>query len=216
MQITWCPWTMRDSGLTHTPWNNELTVRKVSGGAAGRFINLAQLKLNRRDRDVDMWGSEYTAPVEEDEKMDLDMDEGDADEAFRWRDEPVGNQESVGPVGLKSRDSLGHSALLWSNGLRERKQASWGLRPHRCVNIHHTLAWQWRTWRQRSKWAGSLGYRWTCRKRQIRRPKHQELQSALTNGERAGTASAHGQFVCLSCFITCLLLSNVCMWPVRG
>lgn len=176
--------------MTHTPWNNELTVRKVSGGAAGRFISPAQLKLNRRDRDVDTWGSEYTAPVEEDQKMDVD--EGDADEAFRWRDEA---EESSGPVGLDSRDSLSPSALLRSDGLWDRKQAGWGLRPHRCVNIRHTLAWHWRTWRQRSKWAGSLGYRWTCRRRRIRRPKHRQLQSALTNGARAGTATAHGRFV---------------------
>ncbi|KAB5515286.1 hypothetical protein PHYPO_G00250110, partial [Pangasianodon hypophthalmus] len=184
-QVPWCRWTMRDGGLTHTHWNNELTVRQVSGGAAGRFINPAQLKLSRRDVDVIVSGSEYTAPVEEDEKMDVD--EGDADEAFRWRDEAL---ESVGSVGLRSRDSPGRSAQPWSNGFGERKQASWSLRTRRCVNIHHTIAWKWRTWRQRAKWARSWEYRWSCRIRRIRRPKHRQLQNALTNGEREGTAAA--------------------------
>lgn len=175
---------MRDGGLTHTHRNNELTVKQVSGGVVGRFISPAQLKLSHRDRD--MWGSEFTAPVEE--KMDMDTEEGDTDKVFRRRDELV---ESIGPVGLGSGDSPGCSAQLWSNGFGERKQVSRGLRPRRCVNIHHTLTWQWRTWRQRAKWAWPSGYRWACRVRRLRRPKHRQLQSALTNGEREGTAAAH-------------------------
>lgn len=200
---------MRDGDVTHTHWSNELTVRRVSDGVAGPFINPVQLKLSH----VDVWGSAYTTSVEEDEKMDVDMDDGAADKAFRWRDEVV---KSVGPVGLISRGCPGHSAQPRSHGLRDRKQVSWGLRPRRFVNIHHTLAWQWQTWRQRAKWTGSSRCRWACRIRRIRGPKHQQLQSAVTNGEREGTAAAHGLFVCLLCFITCLLLNPESMCPVRG
>ncbi|XP_058239831.1 sentrin-specific protease 3a isoform X3 [Hemibagrus wyckioides] len=178
---------MRDSSLTHTHWNNELTTRQSSGGAAGRFIKTSQLKLSHRD--VNMVESESTAPVEEDEKIYIDTQEGDTDKAFRWRNETV---ESVGPVGLRSRDSPGHSAQSRSNWFKERKRVSWGLRPRRCVNIHHTLAWQWRSWRQTAKWAGTSGYRWVCGIRRGRQPKHQELQSMLTNGKKEGPAAGHG------------------------
>ncbi|KAK3527581.1 hypothetical protein QTP86_026904, partial [Hemibagrus guttatus] len=175
---------MRDGSLTHTHWNNELTTRRSSGSAAGRFINTLQIKLSHRD--VDMLESEFTAPVEEYEKLYMDT-QGDTDKAFRWRDETV---ESVGPVGLRSRDSPSHSAQSQS-GFRERKQVSWGLRSRRCVNIHHTLAWQWRSWRTRAKWAWSSGYRWVCRIRRVRQPKRQELQSTLTNGKKEGPAATH-------------------------
>lgn len=188
---------MRDGSLTHTHWNNELTVRQVSGGAAGRCINPVQLKLSHRD--VVVWGSENTAPLVEGETMDVD--EGDADEAFGWRD------ETVESVGFRSRDLPCGSVPPGCDGLEERKQVSWGHRPRRCVNIHHTLAWQWRTWRQRAKWAGSLGYRWACRIKRIQGPKQQQLQNALTNGGREGPAAAHGQ----SGVIKCLLLNNVSM-----
>lgn len=175
-QVPWCLWTMRDAGLTHTHWSNELTVRQVSSGMAGHFINPVQLKPSHRDGDMDVWGSEYTTPLEKGEEMDVDEGVGRQDEVV----------ESVGCVGLRSRDLPGHSAHLGSNGLRDRMQVVWGHRPRRCVNIHHTLVWQWRTWRQRAKWAGSLGYRWACRTK-IKVPEHQQLQSTLTNGGIDGT-----------------------------
>lgn len=181
---------MRDGSLTHTHWNNELTAGQSSGGVAGRFINTSQLKLSHRD--VNMVESVSSAPVEEDKKIYIDTQEGHTNKAFRWRDETV---ESVGLVGIRSRDSPGHSAQSRSNGFKERKRVSWGLRPRRCVNIHHTLAWQWRSWRQMAKWAGTSGYTWVCGIRRGRQPKHQELQSMLTNGKKEGPAAGHGQFV---------------------
>lgn len=187
-QVPWCPWTMRDGSLSHTHWSNELTVRQVSSGAAGRFINPVQLKLTHRDEDLDVWGSECTSHLENYDKMDVD--EEVTNKVFRRQDEVV---ESVGHVGLRSRDSPGCSANPGTIGLGERKQVGWGHRPRRCVNIHHTLVWQWRTWRQRAKWVGSLGYRWACRIKKIRGPKHQQLQSVLTNGVTEGTTAAHGQ-----------------------
>ncbi|KAM9441308.1 sentrin-specific protease 3a isoform 2-T2 [Clarias gariepinus] len=117
------------------------------------------------------------------ENMDMDTGERDTDgsSSDRRRDGAV---ENAGPVGLRVRDSPGGSARVWRNGVRERKQT------HRCISIHHRLAWQWRTWRQRAKWAGFLGYRRACGIRCTQRPKHQQLQNALTNGDREGPAAA--------------------------
>ncbi|KAF5891136.1 sentrin-specific protease 3-like [Clarias magur] len=98
--------------------------------------------------------------------MDTGETETDGSFSDRMRDGVV---ENAGPV---VRYSPGRSARFWRNGVRERKQASWGLGLRRCISIHHRLAWQWRTWRQRARWAVFLGYRGACGLRRTQRPKH--------------------------------------------
>ncbi|XP_026854230.2 sentrin-specific protease 3a [Electrophorus electricus] len=206
---------MRDSGsgLAQTHWSNELTLTAgdegpASGGGAIRGGHLmdpvtghqalrpAQLKLGHRE-DIGTWGTEYTVPDDDEDKDDEEMEEEVeevVDKGFRWNDEGdeswgkaeplLPAQREVGPV---ARNSPRYSTQTCLIGLGMRRLARWWPRARRCVNIRYRLAQQWRTWRQRAKWAGTLGYRSVRRWSRSRRPERQLSQrqpvSALTNGE---------------------------------
>ncbi|XP_076867725.1 sentrin-specific protease 3a [Brachyhypopomus gauderio] len=204
---------MRDSGsgLAQTHWANELTLTAGdegtdSGGGAIRGGHLldpapghhalspAQLKLGHRE-DIGTWSMEYTVPDEDEAKDDEEIgeDEEEVDEevstGFQWNsegDESWGTAQLLKPaqreVGLPR-----HATQTWLNGLGVRRPSRWWPRARRCVNIRHRLAQQWRTWRQRAKWAGTLGFRRVCRWSRSRRTERHLSQrqpvSTLTNGE---------------------------------
>ncbi|XP_037389092.1 sentrin-specific protease 3a [Pygocentrus nattereri] len=166
----------------------------------------AQLKLSRGVEDVGLWGSEYTVPEEEEEEEeeideeDEEMDEeADEDESFRGNSESEENcvlLEALQPLrnqaGLKARDFPDYAVQTWPDGPGLSRPAWWGHRTRRCMSIRFRLAQQWRTWRQRAKWAGAVGFRrsrWRKRRRQPDRAlMHRETRSA--DGETADSCSS--------------------------
>ncbi|KAI4878289.1 hypothetical protein NFI96_019214 [Prochilodus magdalenae] len=214
---------MRDSAssLAQTHWTNELTLTggddgTASGGAIGGGHLMdpaaaqyapspAQLKLARGVEDVGLWGADYTAPDEEeemdgeDEEMEEEVDEDDSVLGNDESEDNCGSLEALQPsrnqVGLKARDFPDYPAQTWPNGVGLSRQAWWGHRTRRCLSVRFRLAQQWRTWRQRAKWAGTVGFRrsrWRTRRRRQRQPEralmHRESRGG--DGEMADSSSS--------------------------
>ncbi|XP_051532055.1 sentrin-specific protease 3-like isoform X1 [Myxocyprinus asiaticus] len=214
---------MRDSGssLAQTHWSNELTLTAGQEGAGGRgaigggnLINLAMaqhapspthFKLGRREEDVSMWGADYAVPEEEEEDENVDMEseedlvEKKDEGGFQWNDkgdEDWGSPEHSQPVEMDVNVTGGFTYCLAQtkpSPLKERRLARLQYRGKRYVNIRYRLAQQWRTWRQRAKWAGTMGYRrlWRCHRRRHSdsRPYQRQPGGSLLNGDRVGRLS---------------------------
>ncbi|ROI27717.1 hypothetical protein DPX16_23039 [Anabarilius grahami] len=135
----------------------------------------AHFKLGRREEDVRIWGAEYTVPEveeEEDEEENVEMEseedlvEKKAEGGFQCNDK--GNNEEWGSpdhsqlveMDVSVTGDFTHClAQSRPSPLKERKLARLRYRGQRCVSTRYRLAQQWRTWRQRAKWAGTMGYR---------------------------------------------------------
>ncbi|XP_022519425.2 sentrin-specific protease 3a [Astyanax mexicanus] len=161
--------------------------------AAGQYVpSPAQLKLGRGVQDASMWRAEYIVPDEEedeeldgdeDEEMEEDLEEDleDDDElSFRENDESEGDYGLLAAalrpvhdqVGLKARDFPDYPSQVWPTELGLVQQVRWGHRNRRFPSIRFQLAQQWRTWRQKARWAGCVGFRrsrWRTRRRRRER-----------------------------------------------
>ncbi|XP_072548763.1 sentrin-specific protease 3a [Salminus brasiliensis] len=174
----------------------------------------AQLKLGRGAEDINTWGAEYTVPEEEEDEEELDGEEDeemeedgeavDEDLSFRGNDTREGNcrllvaalRPAHNQVGLKARDFTEYPSQAWPSGLGLSRQVRLGHRNRRCLSIRFRLAQQWRTWRQRARWVGSVGFRrtrWRTKRRRQRQPEralsHKELQNHQGDGDAADCSS---------------------------
>ncbi|XP_016137230.1 sentrin-specific protease 3-like [Sinocyclocheilus grahami] len=210
---------MRDSGssLAQTHWSNELTLTAgqegTGGGGAiggGHLMNPAMaqhtpspahFKLGRREEDVRMWGADFTVPEVKDEEENLEMEseeedkkaEGGLQRNDKGDDEEWGSPEHSQLVEMDvsvTGDFTHCLAQTSPSPLKERKLARLRYQGQRCVSVRYRLAQLWRTWRQRAKWAGTMGYR---RVRRCHRRRHygsrpfQRLPgSSLFNGDPKG------------------------------
>lgn len=212
------------SSLAQTHWSNELTLTAgqegTGGGGAiggGHLMNPAMaqhapspahFKLGRREEDVSMWGADYTVPeeeVEEDEEENVeseeDLVEKKAEGDFQWSDkgnEDWGSPETSQLVEMDVSVTGDFTHCLAQTGPSQLKERRLVRLRHRgglrYSSIRHRLAQQWRTWRQRAKWAGTMGYR---RVRRCQRRRHYDNRlyqrqsgSTLLNGDREGRLGA--------------------------
>ncbi len=190
---------MRDGGssLAQTHWSNELTLTEgeegTGGGGAiggGHLMNTAMaqhaqspahFKLGRRE-DVRMWGADYTVPEVMDEEEDVDMEseedlvdrkaQGGFQRNDKGDDEEWGSPEHSQLVEMDVSVTDDFTLCLAQTSpspLKERKLARLRYQGQRCLSLRYHLAQQWRTWRQRAKWAGTMGYR---RVRRCHRRRH--------------------------------------------
>ncbi|KAL0193667.1 hypothetical protein M9458_011963, partial [Cirrhinus mrigala] len=217
------------SSLAQTHWSNELTLTAgqegTGGGGAiggGHLMNPAMaqhapspahFKLGRREEDVRMWGADCTVPeVNDDEEENVEMESEEdlvdkkAEGGFQWNDK--GDDEDWGSpeysklveMDVSVPGDFTHCLDQTSPSLlKERKLARLRYRGQRCVSARYRLAQQWRTWRQRAKWAGTMGYRriHRCHRRRHlgSRPFQRPPGSSMINGNqerRLGTAEERG------------------------
>ncbi|XP_059404403.1 sentrin-specific protease 3-like [Carassius carassius] len=219
---------MRDSGssLAQTHWSNELTLTAgqegTGGGGAiggGHLMNPAMaqhapspahFKLGHREEDVRVWGADYTVPELKDEEENVEMESEEEDKkddgGFQCNDK--GDDEEWGSpehsklveMDVSVTSDFTHCLAQTSpSPLKERKLARLRYQGQRCVNVHYHLAQLWRTWRQRAKWAGTMGYK---RVRRCHRRRHYDSRpfqrlpgSSLLNGDpkgHLGTAEEKG------------------------
>lgn len=166
----------------------------------------AHFKLGRREEDVSMWGVDYTVPeeeVDEEEEENVEMEseedlvEKKAESDFHWSDKGTkdwGSPETSQPVEIDvsvTGDFTHCLAQTRISTLKEKRLArlryKGGLR---FSSIRHRLTQQWRTWRQRAKWAGTMGYRKVrrCQRRHHFDSRLYQRQSGTTllNGDREG------------------------------
>uniref|UniRef100_A0A673JLT5 Sentrin-specific protease 3-like n=1 Tax=Sinocyclocheilus rhinocerous TaxID=307959 RepID=A0A673JLT5_9TELE len=140
----------------------------------------AHFKLRRREEDVRMWGADFTVPEVKDEEENVDMEsekedkkaEGDLQRNDKGDDEEWGSPEHSRLVEMDvsvTGDFTHCLAQTSPSPLKERKLARLRYQGQRCVSVHYRLAQLWRTWRQRAKWAGTMGYR---RVRRCHRRRH--------------------------------------------
>lgn len=161
----------------------------------------AHFKLGRREEDVSMWGADYTVPdpeeeEEEEENVEEDMEEKKAVGDFQWCDksnEDWGSPEYSNPVEMDVSVTGDFIHCLTQTGLsplKERRLARLRYRGLRCTSIRYRLAQHWKTWRQRAKWAGSMGYRRVRRCHRRRRTDSRLYQRhsgrSLLNGDPEG------------------------------
>ncbi|KTF79283.1 hypothetical protein cypCar_00013449, partial [Cyprinus carpio] len=216
------------SSLAQTHWSNELTLTAGQEGAGGggaigggHLMNPAMaqhapspahFKLGRREEDVRMWGADYTVPEVKDEEENVEMEseedladrraEGGLQCNNKGDDEEWGSPEHSKLVEMDVSVTDDFTLCLAQTSpspLKERKLARLRYRGQRCLSVRYRLAQQWRTWRQRAKWAGTMGYR---RVRRCHRRRHSGIRpfqrlpgSSLLNGDpegRLGTAEERG------------------------
>uniref|UniRef100_A0A8C0Y4Y7 SUMO specific peptidase 3a n=1 Tax=Cyprinus carpio carpio TaxID=630221 RepID=A0A8C0Y4Y7_CYPCA len=223
------------SSLAQTHWSNELTLTAGQEGAGGggaigggHLMNPAMaqhapspahFKLGRREEDVRMWGADYTVPEVKDEEENVEMEseedladrraEGGLQCNNKGDDEEWGSPEHSKLVEMDVSVTDDFTLCLAQTSpspLKERKLARLRYRGQRCLSVRYRLAQQWRTWRQRAKWAGTMGYR---RVRRCHRRRHSGIRpfqrlpgSSLLNGDpegRLGTAEERGADLSGSC-----------------
>ncbi|XP_065106516.1 sentrin-specific protease 3a [Paramisgurnus dabryanus] len=169
----------------------------------------AHFKLGRREEDVSMWGADYTVPEEEEdeeeemeeeeeENVEEDLEEKKVVGDFQWCDksnEEWGSPEHSKPVEMDVSVTGDFIHCLNQTGvspLKKRRLARLRYRGLGCTSIRYRLAQHWRTWRQRAKWAGSMGYRRVRRCHRRRRTDSRLYQRhsgrSLLNGDPLGTA----------------------------
>ncbi|XP_051981280.1 sentrin-specific protease 3-like [Xyrauchen texanus] len=227
---------MRDSGssLAQTHWSNELTLttgQEGGGGAIGgsHLMNPAMaqhapspahFKLGCREEDISMWGAECAISEQEEEEehenveieSEEDLMEKKDERGFQWNDtgdEDWGTPEHSLPLetDVSITGDFTHCLAQTRLGpLKERRLAQLCYRGQRYVSIRNRLAQQWRTWRQRAKWAGTMGYRrlLRCQRRRhfVNQPYQRQSGSLLLNRDRErrlGTAEARGADLDDSC-----------------
>ncbi|XP_051749306.1 sentrin-specific protease 3a isoform X1 [Ctenopharyngodon idella] len=182
----------------------------------------AHFKLGRREEDVRIWGAEYTVPEveeEEDEEDNVEMEseedlvEKKAEGGFQCNDkgnnEEWGSPEHSQPVEMDvsvTGDFTHCLAQSRPSPLKEKKLARLRYRGQRCVSTRYRLAQHWRTWRQRAKWAGTMGYRRVRRFHRRRLSGNRTFQrlpgSSLLNRDperRLGKAEERGADLTDSC-----------------
>lgn len=174
----------------------------------------AHFKLGRREEDARIWGAEYTVPeVEEEEEEDTvemeseeDLVDKKAEGGFQCNDK--GDNEKWGSpeypqlveMDVSVTGDFTHCLTQTKpSPLKERKLSRLRYRGQRCVSIRYRLAQHWRAWRQRAKWAGTMGYRRVRRLHRRRlfgnRPFQRRPGSSLLNGDperSSGTAEERG------------------------
>ncbi|XP_016413596.1 sentrin-specific protease 3a [Sinocyclocheilus rhinocerous] len=207
------------SSLAQTHWSNELTLTAGQEGAGGggaigggHLMNPAMaqhapspshFKLGRREEDIRMWGADYTVPEVKDEEENVDMEseedlvDGKVEGGLQCNDkgdyEEWGSPEHSKLVEMDVSVTDDFTLCLAQTSpslLQERKLARLRYRGQRCLSIRYRLAQQWRTWRQRAKWAGTMGYRRVrrCHRRRHSgsRPFQRPPGSSLLNGDPEG------------------------------
>ncbi|XP_052412003.1 sentrin-specific protease 3a [Carassius gibelio] len=207
------------SSLAQTHWSNELTLTAGQEGAGGggaigggHLMNPAMaqhapspahFKLGRREEDVKMWGADYTVPEVKDEEENVEMEseedlvdrkaEGGLQCNDKGDDEEWGSPEHSNLVEMDVSVTDDFTLCLAQTSpspFKERKLARLRYRSQRFLSVRYSLAQQWRTWRQRAKWAGTMGYRRIrrCHRRRYSASRHFQRPrgSSLLNGDPEG------------------------------
>ncbi|NP_001098584.1 sentrin-specific protease 3a [Danio rerio] len=173
----------------------------------------AHFKLGRREEDVRMWGADYTVPEvedeeeeeEEEEEDDVEMESGEDLEdqgIFHLQDQGddkdwgTPEHSQVAEMDVRVTDDFTHCmAQRRPRLLKVRRLARLPNRGRRYLSIRFRLAQHWRTWRQRAKWAGTMGYRRVrrCHRRRyfgsqhFQRPPGRSLLNGDPEGRLQGT-----------------------------
>ncbi|TRY81547.1 hypothetical protein DNTS_012075 [Danionella cerebrum] len=208
------------NSLAQTHWSNELTLTAgqegTGGGGAigGRHLmkpamaqhapSPAHFKLGNRGVDIRMWGAEYTVPEVEEEEEEEEEDEEDyvesgeellgngPEQCFKWTDKDD-DKEWESPEllqGVEMDDFMHCSPQTRPFQMKARKRAR-SQSGRRYPNIGYLLAQHWRTWRQRAKWAGTMGYRKVrrCHRRRYFRPFPGPISKSSSTDGRLRTAA---------------------------